>query len=531
MYKEYFGLVEAPFSIAPDPRYLFMGEQHREALAHLVYGINSDGGFVLLTGEVGTGKTTVCRCLLEQLPSDADVAFVLNPALSVTELLGTVCDELGIDYPEGNTSVKAFVDRINTYLLDAHARGRKTVVIIEEAQNLSAEVLEQLRLLTNLETNQRKLLQIIMIGQPELREMLARPELRQLAQRVTARYHMGPLSRYDVIGYVDHRLSVAGMHGSPFTASAVNELWRLSRGIPRLVNVICDRALLGAYVQGQKKVGKGTLSKAAREVFGERSAPRRILKWVLTGSILIISVTALAATFYNRKVQLFPGNKTQLTETSLPSAGPAGLDRLDWPAAQPIQLSKEMAYQALFKEWNIPYEAQDKDTMCKQARAWGLECTEAKGSLSSLLQMNKPAVIKLFDDRGREFYAVLTAVKDNAATLAVGPEIRRVNLNEVLRNWPGAYTLLRRAAPRYRKIKPGDKGPDVQWLENQLALIRGKAAQRRTNKVFDDVLGKQVEVFQFSEGLKTDGIVGRQTFIHLNAALSRLAPALNRKDG
>ncbi len=531
MYKEHFCLVEAPFSIAPDPRYLFMSYQHREALAHLVYGINSDGGFVLLTGEVGTGKTTVCRCLLEQLPRDADVAFILNPALSVTELLGTVCDELGIDYPEGNTSVKAFVDRINSYLLDAHARGRKTVVIIEEAQNLSAEVLEQLRLLTNLETNQRKLLQIIMIGQPELREMLSRPELRQLAQRVTARYHMGPLSKYDVIGYVNHRLSVAGLQESPFTASALRELWRLSRGIPRIVNVICDRALLGAYVQGQKKVGKGTLSKAAREVFGERSAPKRILKWVLTGSILIISVTALAATLYNRKIQLFPEGKKHLSQTSGPTTGSERLDGLDWPAAQPIQLSKEMAYQALFKEWNVPYEAQNKDVMCKQAGTWGLECAEAKGNLNSLLRMNKPAVLKISDNQGREFYVTLIAVKDRAATVVVGAEIRRVDLAELLRNWPGTYALLKLTSPRYRKIKPGDKGPDVQWLENQLALIQGNTAQRRTNKVFDDVLSRQVEVFQFSEGLKTDGIVGPQTFVHLNAALSRRAPALNRKDG
>ncbi len=529
MYKEHFGLDETPFSIAPDPRYLFMSEQHREALAHLVYGVNSDGGFVLLTGEVGTGKTTVCRCLLEQLPCDADVAFVLNPALSVTELLGTVCDELGIDYPEGNTSVKAFVDRINTYLLDAHARGRKTVVIIEEAQNLSADVLEQLRLLTNLETNQRKLLQIIMIGQPELREMLARPELRQLAQRITARYHMGPLSRYDVTGYVNHRLSVAGLQGSPFTASALSELWRLSRGIPRTVNVICDRALLGAYVQGQKKVGKATLSKAAGEVFGERPAHKRTLKWVLTGCILIISVTALAATFYNRKLQLLPGRSMQPAKTTLP-AGSAGFDKLDWPSSQPIQPSREMAYQALFKEWGIPCDSRNKDSMCKQAKAWGLECTDARGNLSSLLQMNKPAVLRL-SGGGRKFYATLIAVKDRAATVVVGPEIRRVDLNDLLRNWPGTYTLLRRAAPQYREIKPGDKGPDVQWLENQLALIQGDAGQRRKNEVFDSVLSRQVEVFQSSEGLKVDGIVGPQTFIHLNAALSRRAPALSRKDG
>jgi general secretion pathway protein A len=244
MYKDYFGLKELPFSIAPDPRYLYMSEQHREALAHLVYGMNTDGGFVLLTGEVGTGKTTVCRCLLEQIPENIDVAFILNPKLSVHELLASICDELRIQYPQGNNSIKVFIDHINAYLLDAHARDRKTVLIIEEAQNLSTDVLEQIRLLTNLETNQQKLLHIIMLGQPELRDKLSRPELRQLSQRITARYHLGSLSRHEVYGYVSHRLSVAGGHRKLFPDSVIGTLHRLSNGIPRLINLICDRAML-----------------------------------------------------------------------------------------------------------------------------------------------------------------------------------------------------------------------------------------------------------------------------------------------
>src|SRR5580658_3406295 len=195
MYENYFGLNEAPFSIAPDPRYLFMSRRHQEALAHLLYGVNGDGGFVLLTGEVGAGKTTVCRCLLEQVPESCDVAYIFNPKLTVEELLSTICAEFGVACPAGTTSVKVFVDCINAYLLDAHARGRHTVLIIDEAQNLSADVLEQMRLLTNLETNQRKLLQIILLGQPELTDMLERPELKQLAQRIVARYHLGPLSK------------------------------------------------------------------------------------------------------------------------------------------------------------------------------------------------------------------------------------------------------------------------------------------------------------------------------------------------
>src|SRR4030067_2403998 len=203
MYNDYFGLKETPFSIAPDPRYLYMSEQHREAMAHLIYGFNSDGGFVLLTGEIGTGKTTICRCLLEQMHKNSSIAFIINPKLTVEELLATICDEFGIKYPEGNTSIKVFVDLINAFLLDANAKGYKCLLIIDEAQNLNADVLEQLRLLTNLETNQHKLLQIILLGQPELRDKLSQPELQQLGQRVIATPHLGPLSKKDDTAYVN----------------------------------------------------------------------------------------------------------------------------------------------------------------------------------------------------------------------------------------------------------------------------------------------------------------------------------------
>ena len=272
MYQSYFGLAEEPFSIAPDPRYLYMSQRHQEALAHLLYGVNAGGGFVLLTGEVGAGKTTVCRCFLEQIPASCDVAYIFNPKLTVAELLSTICAEFGIACPPGNTSIKVYIDCINTYLLDAHAKGRHTVLIIDEAQNLSADVLEQLRLLTNLETNQRKLLQIILLGQPELAAMLAQPELRQLAQRVIARYHLGPLDRHEVAAYVLHRLEVAGAQRQLFPAALMGSLYRLSRGIPRIINVLCDRALLGAYSQSKERVDRATLKQAAYEVFHNPAA-------------------------------------------------------------------------------------------------------------------------------------------------------------------------------------------------------------------------------------------------------------------
>ncbi|MCF7985287.1 MAG: AAA family ATPase, partial [Thiohalocapsa sp.] len=254
MYPRYFGLKEASFSITPDPHYLFLSEQHREALAHLLYGAGDGGGFVLLTGEVGTGKTTVCRAFLEQLPSDVDVALVLNPAMTATELLHAICDEFRLDVPAAEQSVKALVDRLNGYLLDVHARGRRPVLIIDEAQNLRPKVMEQIRLLTNLETTKHKLLQIFLIGQPELRQMLASPDLRQLNQRITARFHLRPLGVRETAAYVDHRIAVAGVDRPLFTAAALREVHRRSGGVPRLINLLCDRALLGAAVSRQMQV-------------------------------------------------------------------------------------------------------------------------------------------------------------------------------------------------------------------------------------------------------------------------------------
>ena len=284
MYCRHFGLTELPFSIAPDPRYLYLSRRHREALAHLVYGVESPGGFVLLTGEVGTGKTTVCRGLLERMPEDCDVAFIFNPKLGVDELLSSICDELRIPHSPLEPGLKNLIDLLNARLLSAHAAGRRTLLIIDEAQNLTNEVLELVRLLTNLETHRRKLLQIILLGQPELRDRLARPELRQLAQRIVARYHLDPLSRAEVDAYVSHRLAVAGATRCPFTAPALRKLWRASQGIPRVVNVICDRALLGAFAEQKDCVDRATLAQAAREVAGKSSGLRRWMKALLAPS-------------------------------------------------------------------------------------------------------------------------------------------------------------------------------------------------------------------------------------------------------
>ena len=535
MYKEHFDLKELPFSIAPDPRYLYMSDKHREALAHLVYGIQSDGGFVLLTGEVGTGKTTICRCLLEQVPENSDIAFILNPKLSVEELLATLCDELGVQYPEGNTSVKVFVDRINAYLLDAHARGRKTVLIIEEAQNLSADVLEQLRLLTNLETNECKLLQIILLGQPELKEMLSRPELRQLAQRITARYHLESLSKNEMAAYVNHRLAVAGTRSQLFPPATIDRLFRLSRGVPRLINLLCDRALLGAYVQGKNHVDMHTLSKAAREVLGVTATQDGLFKrmrWVVAG-LLLLGSAALAASFYNYKS---PSVGTAVSEPARPvTTAPEsqGQDTLQWPDSQSIHLSRGMAYQALFRQWNLLYDERSPGDPCRQAQTHGLRCLTAQGTITSLLTLNRPAVLTLFDEKGRQFYAALSALHGQTATFVVGTEMRTVNVKEIEKKWLGGYTLLWRTPPDFRSpLRPGQKGSMVLWLNKQLALLQGKADQPRRNLLYEGDLVAQLKKFQLSEGLVPDGVVGPQTIICLNTFTASGEPLLyERKKG
>lgn len=293
MYTEYFGLREPPFSLTPDPNFLFLSARHREALAHLLFGAGQGGGFVQLTGEVGTGKTTLCRSLLDQLGERVDVALILSPRLSSSELLGSICSELGLSVAAPARSPKELVDVLNHHLLKTHAAGRNTVVIIDEAQNLSPDVLEQVRLLTNLETTKQKLLQVILVGQPELRELLARSDLRQLAQRITARYHLKPLNRAETAAYIRHRLAVSGAWRTLFTPSAQARVHRVSGGVPRLINAVCDRALLGAYAREEPCVGPRLVRRAAHEVFGGARPRSRWRRWV-TAAAVALGLTVLA---------------------------------------------------------------------------------------------------------------------------------------------------------------------------------------------------------------------------------------------
>ena len=554
MYTKYFGLTEEPFSIAANPRFLYMSTRHREALAHLLYGIRSDSGFVLLTGEVGTGKTTVCRCLLEQLPDNTSVAFILNPKVSVIELLGSICDELGIAYPERDRSVKTFVDVINRHLLDRHAQGRNTVVIIDEAQNLSVDVLEQLRLLTNLETNERKLMRIILLGQPELERMLSRPELRQVEQRITARYHLQPLLRSEINAYVTHRLAVAGRRKPVFSTRVIAKLYSKTHGIPRLINIICDRAMLGAYVKSLSKVNGPILNKAAREVQGRSFQHRWLLRGSIVASLLLFGAVAVAGLYYTKNkelammlpqwsIELLPDIVVESPVVESPAVESPAVESLVVespvevkPGTAPLWPDEAIArddafanaYLTQFKQWNIHLTSDDSDP-CSQATSQGLRCFSGIGNLGSLIINNRPVILTLVDNDGRQFHATLIALKGELATLAFAHGVETVTVRDLEAHWQGHYQLLWRTSPNGKTvIQPGSRGPGVTWLTKYLLAAGVKSVQ--VTDTYDGDVVAAVRAFQRNHGLLTDGIAGRQTLIQLNSVNDKSIPRLSKRE-
>jgi len=377
--------------------------------------------------------------------------------------------------------------------------------------------------LTNLETNERKLLQIIMVGQPELNEMLSRRELRQLKQRITARYYLGPLTKQEVAAYVVHRLSVAGVERRLFSPSSLGRLFCLSKGIPRMINLLCDRALLGTYVQGKDMVDVSTLNKAAREVFGERvQSVKRKTGWVIAGLLLIAGVVAGASAYYNLR---------STTEEKKPTAS-LTLRSPQLPAGLPVENSEGSAYMALFRKWGITKQYQEDIPPCQQAASFGLECLQGIDNLNNLIKLNRPAVLKLFDDQGRGFYVALTELRQEKAIVESGHETRTVDVKEIEKRWLGDYSLLWQVPPGYRGvIYPGSRGIDIAWLDMQLAALQGRKAHNKKIPAYDGDLVGQVKNFQLSEGLDQDGTVGPRTIIHLNNAAGSSAPKLLKKQG
>jgi len=540
MYNRFFNLKQAPFSIAPDPRYLFMSERHREALAHLLYGVNSGGGFVLLTGEIGAGKTTICRCFLGQIPADCNVAYIFNPKLTVDELLQSICEEFHIPLeknPSHAATVKEYVDRLTDFLLAAHAKKQNNVLIIDEAQNLSLDVLEQLRLLTNLETDEHKLLQIVLIGQPELRDMLMRPDMEQLAQRVIARYHLAPLSGDETAHYIMHRLAVAGNAPvPPFSSRQMKKIYRLTSGVPRRINLLCDRALLGAYAEGKHQADDRIIAKAAREVLGTKpSLGFGVRHWRYTAAAaLALTVVGGTAAWAIRH------GETPARKTNVATAPIAVAARLPTPVplAQTIPArmlnethvpttdEREEGLRGLARLWGV---TPVKGPACDQAPAQGLHCYSGDVvDMVDLKEFDRPVLLPLRIGPNNERYAILTAMDDRNARLLLDGVPVSMTLGELEQRAQDGFITFWRMPTGFREtVGPGASGADVDWIAAQLAHLYGEnspVAGRR----YDEKMAERVRKFQATHGVEADGIVGAHTFMQFNRIAGMPEPSLKQ---
>jgi general secretion pathway protein A len=498
MYLEHYGLKEPPFSITPDPRFVFLSERHRDALAHLLFGIGQGGGggFVQLTGEVGTGKTTLCRLLLEQIPPNTRVALVLNPRLTPVELLETICEELHLDTTsldgEGRRgSLKALVDLLNRYLLDAYAQGLRVVLIIDEAQDLSIDALEQVRLLTNLETDTQKLLQIILLGQPELRTLLARDDLRQLAQRITARFHLTPLDAEETGRYLRHRHAIAGGLHLPFSRAAIKRLHAHSGGVPRLINVIAERSLLAGYARDETRLGPRTVDVAAREALppAARRRPLRIALAALASIAaiaVVVVILARPAPVVNART-VTPAARTPAATIAPPLAKPAPPPLLDADtlAQRLATADTTSAWQALLDAWQLPTSSSDITIAmeCAPTLATDVHCLRGRATLDTLAAIGRPVLLRL-DNGDGEAWALLLGVDGMRVRVRVGDGVFDLPRVALQRAWHGGYAAL--------------------W--------------RETSQESNAPAGvEDVRRFQGTHGLLVDGVVGPETRFALSA--------------
>jgi general secretion pathway protein A len=560
MYTQHFRLTELPFSIAPNPRYLYLSPQHREALAHLLYGIGVGGGFVVLTGEVGTGKTTLCRALLDQLPKDVDIALIFNPRLNSRELLAGICDELHIPYAGPRASLKQLIDALNQYLLESHARGRRVIVLIDEAQNLRFDVLEQVRLLTNLETNQTKLLQIILVGQPELNQILDRPNLRQLSQRITARYHLNSLSLSETRDYIRHRMTGACSSEEVFSRPAICAIHRKARGIPRLINLIADRSLLGAYTLGKQRVSRSVVRRAADELMsasakGNHCHLAGLLTFVLSLVVGVFFLDILPVPWgrligpvetasedkkpasklpmqphvFVEPAQTLPNDPNSVIpqqQAAVESVNPTADEP---PFAEWIASSKNNwpnAMKSLVGEWSVTIPSHHDDA-CALAVEQGIRCQPIQITWVQIKNLNLPVVLEFVLPDGRKRYALVKSVMGDSVDMVFADNSKKFAESELLTLWTGNTTVAWKPGQAETKtLKPGDRSVLVAWVRQQL----GVTALSEGETFYDEPLRGKVTEFQKSRGLKADGIIGTLTFLSLqtagqSAGIPRLTPA------
>lgn len=512
-----------------------MSAQHQEGLAHLLYGINQVGGFVALTGEVGTGKTTLCQCLLQQLPDDVDIALVLNPKLSTVELLATICDELHIEYDKDWPTVKGLIDNLNAHLLSSHAKGRKTILLIDEAQNLTFDLLEQIRLLTNLETSQSKLLQIILVGQPELKELLDKPELRQLNQRITARFHLIPLTLSETKAYIKYRLTLAGGNPKTFKNRAIRRIYHLTHGIPRLINILCDRCLLGAYVNDQTSVTKKLVNKAAAEVFSESKTKKYPIYFF---SLLSIGI-GLAAGWY---MSQYPLPKKNIAPPppiiKQPVQQPIIQPAIPKETIKPTQPKAPATFETLLKQQDLTlqqgvsnllnmWENPPGESSCEQLATHDYHCMFGKTTWQQLIQMQRPAILEFSLNDSQPKYALLTGLKNGNPVFQFN-EDRVFSSDKVLQHWQGYFMLIWHSPARNLSLlEPGKTYHAVPWVRNKF-FKDAKPSTDANSNIFDEELTTEILKFQSSHRLRADGIVGPKTFIFLqNNDPHDISPKLN----
>lgn len=540
MYLRYFGLSEAPFSITPDPAFIFLSARHRDALAHLLYGIGQggSGGFVQLTGEVGTGKTTLCRCLLEQVPDDTHIALLLNPLVTPRELLAAISEELEIDTRGGDHSARLLVDGLNRFLLDAHGRGERVVVIIDEAQNLSPESLETVRLLTNLETSKEKLLQVVLLGQPELRELLQRRSLRQLAQRITARFHLTPLGPKETPLYVRHRMQVAGAQRNPFRRGAMKALHQRSQGIPRLINIIADRALVAAYVAEKGDVNASMVHAAANEVqLGEQRVRRSRWPWLAGAAglaaiaiFLVLNVESLplprqednrpaVGAAAGTAATAAQADSAQVSAPATAAPGQPGNNAAPAAAAPVLDTAwlneqQRHVWRDYATLWHDSAAATAIQAACDGNGTLGYACVREQGSWSKIRRLNLPVVLQLEGDNRSN----LLLLGMDAERLLVGDPSQPLTIarRAVDAVWLGSYLAAWPQAPDWpATISRGDSGPAVKTIMEMAARVD---LPYHGGQLFDAEFERWLKGFQLRNGLQVDGIVGRNTLLHLMTA-------------
>lgn len=499
MYEQYFDLDERPFSITPNPRFVFLSQRHRDALAHLLYGVGQggSGGFVQLTGEVGTGKTTLCRVVLEQIPENTRIALILNPMLSPAELLRAVCVELEIDLEGTDGSLQQTQDRLNRFLLERHGAGEKVVLIIDEAQNMNREALEQIRLLTNLETATDKLLQIILIGQPELRHLLARAELRQLAQRITARYHLDPLNRQETEQYIRHRLEVAGAERCPFTRDGLRAVFEASDGVPRLINIIADRALMAGYARELEHIGAGIVRAAAREVAGEE--PEQSGGW-LRGTVAALAVVSIIA-----GAGLLGWTITHEDEPADERQRAAWQQMLS-------EIDSESAWTEMAAAWP-ELNREEVKTACLDGNIGDVACLQLRGSWNYILSIGLPAILNLHEPDGAR--VLMAGMEGDNVWLRFQGQDYRVPARQLDRRWLGDFQVVWPDDGGILRL--GNEGEDVVRMKELATEVIMRPWTGGTDPLYDDEFRRWVAEFQRHHGILDDGVIGPATRLFLKA--------------